>query len=251
MALQARLPASHLDSASRDVIKLGMGLVATMAALVLGLLVGDAKNNFDREQVGFEQLATNATLLDRSLAHYGPETQAARAQLRASLRATVTLLWPNDGGAGNRLDDEKLTRENGAVFAAVGQLTPKTDIQRGIQQHCLQIMAEMGRTRWTLNELQGETIPIPFLVVLAFWLFALFLSFGLFAPRNGTVITVLVVSALSVAGAVFLVIDMDEPFDGLIQVSNAPLKNALRRMESTSEGAGAKQSIPSSTEGKS
>ena len=71
---------------------------------------------------------------------------------------------------------------------------------------------------------------MPFLVVLVFWLTILFISFGLFAPPNATVIATLFVCALSVSGAIFLILELDQPFEGLIRISSAPLRNALAHL---------------------
>jgi hypothetical protein len=94
----------------------------------------------------------------------------------------------------------------------------------------MQISADLGRTRSLLLEQTGGSIPMPFLVVLVFWFTVIFITFGLFAPPNATVIAVLLVCALSVAGAIFLILELDRPFEGLIQISDAPLRSALARL---------------------
>jgi hypothetical protein len=230
MFLQRVLPPSHLGQESKDVIKLGTGLIATMAALILGLLVGTAKSNFDSQTTGFQQLATDIILLDRQLAHYGPEAKSAREQLRGAVESMIERLWPADGSHSAGLRDRAITAGGATIYDAIRNLSPSDDFHRSQQNQALQIGADLARNRWRLSYPDDGSLPIPFLVVLAFWLFVLFASFGLFAPQNGTVIAVLIVCALSVAGAVFLIVDLDQPFEGLLQVSSASLRNALAQL---------------------
>lgn len=231
MFLQRVLPPPHLRQESRDVIRLGTGLIATMAALVLGLLVGTAKSSFDAQTSGFRQLATNIILLDGALEVYGPDAQKSRELLRRLVASTIDRLWPPDGSPHSKLADSEITTNGRAFLAAVRDLAPSNDAQRAAQTQALQTAAELARTRWNLSQQDEVSLPMPFLVVLAFWLFVLFSSFGLFSPKNVTVITVFLVCALSVAGAVFLIVDLDQPFDGLLQVSSASLRNALALLE--------------------
>jgi hypothetical protein len=230
MFLQRVLPQSHLRQESKDVIRLGTGLIATMAALVLGLLVGSAKTSFDAQTGGFHELGTNIILLDRTLSRYGPDAQQARDQLRNTVTATIERLWPADGAHSSGVDDAAITTSAGPLYDSIRNLSPQDDVQRTLQAQALQISVDLARNRWQLSQPDEGSLPLPFLVVLAFWLFVLFSSFGLFSPPNGTVITVLLVCALSVAGAVFLIVDLDQPFEGLLHVSSASLRNALTQL---------------------
>jgi hypothetical protein len=227
--LRRVLPESHLQSDSKEIIKLGTGLIATMAALVLGLLVGSAKSSFDAQVNGFQQLSTNIILLSRRLEHYGPEAKPARQLLRNTVTAMIERLWPTDGSPATGLDDVRISEDAGALYAAIQDLTPQDDKQRALKTEAMQIGADLAKNRWQLSQ-PDDSLPIPFLTVLAFWLFVLFTSFGLFSPFNPTVIAVLFVSALSMAGAVFLIVDLDQPFEGLLHVSSASLRSALAQL---------------------
>lgn len=228
--LQRLLPPGHLSKESKSMIKLGTGLIATMAALVLGLLIGAAKNSFDEQRSGIQRLATDIILLDRTLAHYGPETGAARSDLRRMVATILNTLWPTSGTLPQALSDDSITANGGKVIAALQALPTHNDWHRGAQMHALQLSAELARQRWELSQPDVDSLPMAFLVVLAFWLFVLFTSFGLFSPQNATVVAVLLVCALSVAGAVFLIVDMDQPFDGLIRLSDIPLRDAQSQL---------------------
>ena len=228
MFLHRVLPAEHLSSDSKDVVKLGVALVATMSALVLSLLVASAKSAFDTRSNQLVQASADIILLDRALARYGPETKDARSLLQRSVAATIDRFWPAEGAKPITINPAESPVE--ALYDKIEALTPQSDAQRAMQSQALTLAAEMARTRLLLFENLGASIPVPFLVVLVFWLCIIFASFGLFAPRNATVIAALCVSALSVAGAIFLILELDRSFEGLLQVSGAPLRTALAQL---------------------
>jgi hypothetical protein len=232
MLLRRTLPAHHLADESKDVMKLGMGLVATMAALVLGLLIASAKSSYEAQRTGFEQVAANLIMLDNTLARFGPEASATRAQLRRTVAAALARIWPEEGAPATGLAAKETTAAGGSLLELVLALSPHDEAQRWLQSQALQIGAELARTRWLLfEEQQGASIPGAFLAVLVFWLAVLFGSFGLFARPNATIIVTLVVCALSVSGAIFLILEMDHPFSGMMQISSAPLRNAVAHID--------------------
>ncbi|HUL09055.1 MAG TPA: hypothetical protein VLV76_22180 [Candidatus Acidoferrum sp.] len=228
MVLQGILPEHHLSDPSRDVVRLGTGLVATMAALVLGLLVASAKGAYDAQKNGLDEITANLTLLDSTLAQYGPETQEARAILRSTVGFAIARLWPADASQESTLGAAEPTAGGKSFYDEVLALMPATETQRALQAQSLLIARDLARARLLLIA-QQETPPISgvFLVVLTSWLVVLFVSFGLFAPRNTTVLSALLISAFSVSGAIFLIMELGDPFAGLIQISSAPLRNAF------------------------
>jgi len=228
--LRGLLPDPHLSPETKDVVKLGTGLIATMSALVLGLLIASAKSSYDAQRNGFQQMAINVIVLDRSLGRYGPEAKEARAALRNAVSATIDTLWPAGGSRTSHLDAPEITQAGTALYNAIQKLAPENDFQKLIQSQALQTGTDLGKTRWLIIQQQEGGIPVAFLVVLVFWLAVLFISFGLFSPRNGTAITALFICAVSVAGAIFLIVDLDQSFEGLIQVSSTPLRNALLQL---------------------
>jgi hypothetical protein len=228
MMVHTALPEHHLSTDSKDVVKLGIALIATMSALVLSLLVASAKSAYDTRSNQLVQASADIILLDRALARYGPETKDARASLQRSVEAVVERFWPVEGARSIAIDPKANPVEG--VYDKIEELSPQNDAQRSMKSQALTLAADMGRTRVLLFENLGASIPVPFLVVLVFWLCIIFASFGLFAPRNGTVIAVLCVCALSVAGAIFLILELDRSFGGLLQVSGAPLRAALAQL---------------------
>jgi len=230
MFLRTVLPDHHLGPDSKDVVKVGMGLIATMAALVLGLLTGSAKSAFDTQDAEVKQMAANIILLDRTLAHYGPDTKTIRDQIKRAMEYKLAMTWPEDGSSA-RVDLPETTPAVEGIEDSIRALSPQNDVQRALQARALEICGGLLQTRWLMfGQQAGNAIQTPLLVVLVFWLAALFASFGLFAPRNATVIAVLCVSAMSVAGAILLILEMNQPFQGLIKVSSAPLRFTLAHL---------------------
>jgi hypothetical protein len=230
MFLKSRLPDHHLSNDSRDTVKLGAGMIATLSALILGLLVSSAKGTFDTMNAEIMQNAAKIIYLDRVLASYGPETKAAREQLRQGVAARIQTIWP-----GNKADVSGLAtfeRANSLEMfqLKLRELTPANDLQRQMFQQALQLCGEMQQARWLVIEQTQAALPTPFLVVVLFWLTALHMSFGLFAPRNATVFIVLLVCAVSVSGAIFLILEMSHPLTGIIKVSSAPMLKALEHL---------------------
>jgi hypothetical protein len=230
MLIRRIVPEHHLGTDSKDVIKLAMGLLATMSALVLALLISSAKTSHDTQSTEVTQMAADFIQLDRVLAHYGPQTSDARALLYATVAQGLSQTQSGNSYHSRQLDAPVTTASANSFFEKIQQLEPRSDFQRSLYAQAMQIGAELGRLRSLLLEQTGGSIPMPFLVVLIFWLAMLFASFGLFAPSNATVVGVLLICAISVAGAIFLVLEMDRPFEGLIQISGAPLHNALAHL---------------------
>lgn len=226
MLLRRVLPPHHLDPDSKDVVKLGMALIATMSALVLGLLIASAKGSFDAQRSELTQMSANIIQLDRILARYGPESKEARGVVR---RAALSLdrNWAGKASRSEKLDSAETRAAGASFYEKIQGLAPRNDFQRSIQSQALQIALQLGQARALLLEQAGSSIPTPFLVVMVFWLVITFTSFGLFAPYNATVVVTLFVCALSVSGAIFLILELDSPFVGLMRISDAPLRNAL------------------------
>jgi hypothetical protein len=227
MVLGAKIPEKHLSKESRDTINLATALIATLSALVLSLFLTSAKASFDMRDSEVKRIASDVILIDRNLAHYGPETGPARRTLKAAVEARLAQAWVHAPEVAN-LPDTAISLE--AVQDDIRALKPSGEDQTWLRERALSISSDLSQTRWLLFEQRESSIHGAFLVVLIFWLTAIFLSFGLFAPRNLTVIVAFVLSAISVSGAIFLVLEMDQPFSGLIQISDAPVRDALKRL---------------------
>jgi len=202
-----------------------MALIGTMTALLLGLLIASAKSSFDAQRSEITQMSANIIQLDRVLARYGPETYGIRAALR-NVVVTSDRSW-SEGASRSEWLDSAIRGGVASLYENVQELTPQNDFQRLLQSQALQMGAELGRTRSLLLEQSGSSIPRPFLAMVVFWLSIIFTSFGLLSPRNMTVVATLFVCALSVSAAIFLILELDSPFSGLLQISDAPLRSAI------------------------
>ena len=229
MYLRKVLPEHHLDDASKDTIKLGAGLLATLAALVLGLLVSSAKSSFDTINTGIAEAGAKVLLADHLLADYGPETKDVREQLRRIVASSIDRIWPEEKGRTGGLRAVESLDDEGKLYKdKLRELTPTTDFQKSRLAQGMQLSDDILQTRLLLMEGQQTNLPAIFIVVLVFWLTGLFISFGLFAPSNGMVVAVLLICALSVSSAIFLILEMNRPLDGFIKAPNAPLRKAVQ-----------------------
>jgi Na+/H+ antiporter NhaC len=228
--LQRLLPGHHLTKELQDIVKLSGGMIATLTALVLGLLVSSAKSTFDTMNSGIVQSSAKVILLDRALSRYGPETKSAREQLKRSIAATIDTGWPTEKTGVSVLST--IERANGMelVHNKLSELKPQNDTQRQQLAEAQQTVSTLSQTRWLLIEQEQSSLPLPLLVILVFWLTLLFVSFGLFAPTNATALTVLFVGSCAVSAAIFLVLELNQPLEGFIKVSSAPLRNALQHL---------------------
>jgi hypothetical protein len=229
LQLRSLLPRDHLADESRDTIKLAIALVATTTALLLGLVTAAAKSSFDGVDSSIEHIAGEVLSVDRLLARYGPETAELRGNLRGAVARRIELTWEEDVPVPSRLEPADI-QEAELLAAEVRRLSPRTDEQRWLRDHAMEVTESLLRSRWRTFATAGSSIPVPFLVVLLFWLTITFASFGLFAPPNPTVVSVLFLCALSIAGAIFLILEMDGPFEGVIRVSPDPLLYAVENM---------------------
>jgi hypothetical protein len=228
--LRTTLPEHHLNDESRDTVKLGIGLIATMTALVLGLVTASAKSSFDAVNTAVKNTAMDILTLDRLLARYGPETGEIRLALRHAVASRIEMIWPQSSSEPARLEPSVAASGVEGLADAIRGLTPRDASQRSLQSRAVDLAEALLKARWLVFTGAGTSVPLPFLVVLLFWLTITFASFGLFAPRNATVLAVLFVCALSVGSAVFLILEMDGPFDGLLKVSADPLRYAYAHL---------------------
>ena len=224
------VPEHHLSEDSMGVVKLGVGLIATLSALVLGLLIASAKGSFDRVSDEFNQSAVTVIMLDRALANYGPETKDARQHLRQAYASAIELIFSGDGKEATNLDTPQRLERWEQVQRKLRELVPENDLQRSYRSEALALYKDLSQARWLIIEQGGGSMPIPFVVVLVLWLAIIFAGFGLVTTRNSTVVTVLFLCALSVSGSIFLIEEMNHPLHGLMKISSAPMRNALSHL---------------------
>jgi len=228
--LRAVLPEHHMSEQSRQIVNVAIGLVATLAALVLGLLVASAKSSFDARNEEVKETGTKLILLDRTLRQYGPQTKDLRSLLQVLTERRIEHRWKAVKASEEATTLRADASSSESIRTGLWRLAPDTDAQRWLLARALTLTAEIEQARWLLVEGEESSIPTVFLVILVFWLTAIFVALGLFAPRNATVYAVILVCGLSVSTAVLMILEMDQPFEGILQVPSTPLVSALDEM---------------------
>ena len=225
--LRLVLPDHHTHADSKDILMTAAGMMATLVALIVGLLVSSANNSFDSTRANITQGGAKIITLDYYLARYGSETKGERELLRQAVASGIERVWPNESKRGADLQKMEDATGMADVYNRIRELSPKNDSQRYLQTQALQLSADMMQSRWLIIEQSQTKLPTIFLVALTFWLTVLFSQFGLLAPRNLTAISSLLICAISMSCAIFLILELNQPLEGSIRVSSAPLKKAL------------------------
>jgi hypothetical protein len=225
--LQGVLPEHHLAAETKEAVRLATALIATLTALVLSLLVSSAKNSFDQFDEELTQNAARVVMLDRTLAEYGAETAELRAVLKSSFARRIELLFPSDPAAQRAVAGPASIPREESIDTRLLALVPAGPVQQGLQTRAVELNTEINMTRALIHAQRRDSIPVELLLVLGVWLTIIFATFGLFAPRNMVVVGTLFACAMSASGAVFLLLEMYSPFDGLLNLSSAAMRDAL------------------------
>jgi hypothetical protein len=227
MFLRNRLPGHHLAGDTKDVVRLGTGLIGTIAALVLGLLIASANSTYETQSSQVKQLTANIVLLDSTLAQYGPETESARNLLRHGVSTLADRMWRENSSDSGKAAPFEASAAALSFYDEILKLSPRNEVQRSLQARAIEASTDLARTRLLLFAKAGGSIPMPFLVVLVSWLTIIFASFSLFADNNATTIAALGIFALSASASIFLILELSQPFTGLMMISSEPLRHAL------------------------
>lgn len=226
-ALYERLPKRHRVSETETVVRLFAAFFVVMTGLVIGLLLNQAKNTLDAADKGVHAYAVQLILFDRAMRHYGAEeTAAARTSLLAYARQAAARMRQSDPVLSSQTA-ESLLRD---TINAVQKLVPADADHTTLKQELEKRFSAIYEMRWSLVEQAEGTVPTPLIVMVTLWLILIFASYGFRAPNNRFVVTSCVVSSLLIASAMYLILDMDVPFDGLIQVSPAPLERVVAEL---------------------
>ncbi len=225
--LRKMLPEDHLSGATKDVVRLGTGLIGTIAGLVLGLLIGSANSTYGTQSTQVQQLTANIVVLDRILAEYGPDADLARKLLRRTVTVMANCIWQENGLGAGKAEPFEASAAGLQFYDEILKLSPRNETQRSLQTRAIDAAQDLTKTRLLLFAEAGRTIPAPFLVILVSWLAIIFASFSLFADNNATAIGALAIFAFSASASIFLILELSQPFTGLMMISSAPLRSAL------------------------
>jgi hypothetical protein len=215
-----------LTGDSKEVIRLATALVATLTGLVLALMFAATRTSFEHTSAAVSRLAVSFTELDEVLEDYGPEALPIRKQLRVDLGPLMDSMWQEDAIAAGRPPTARRSHATGAL-SMVRELQPKTPVQASLQARALQIGADIAQTRLGLLSQPPDSVSTPFVIVLVLWLTFIFTTFAMSSRPNPTLAVVLFVCILSASGALYLILELGLPFDGLMQVSSDSLRGAL------------------------
>ena len=223
--VRRRLPGHHLSSETQSAVTVSVAVIGTLSALVLGLMISAANSNFSKAADEVREASTHVIRIERNLRRYGPEADDARAKLRAWSTIKLQQLSPEKGQSPPTPQQGIETLES--VQHALFLLTPKDEEQKYLRTLCVTLSSNLIQERWLLEQHTGHDIPVPFLVLLIFWLAIVFASFGLFAPANATTVVALLLCAVAVAGGIALIEDLDDPSSGFIRFPSDPMRKAL------------------------
>jgi hypothetical protein len=224
--LYERVPERHRVGDTEDTVRLFANFFVVMASLVIGLMLNTAKNTFESVDKNVHAYATELILFDRTMKHYGPETAEARRSLLAYTEQAAARMGQSDAVLSSR-SAESLLRGAGDIIRA---LKPADDDHVYLRQQLEHRFGKIYEMRWALVEQSEGSLPAALIVMVILWLVLIFASYGFRAPHNIVVGTSFVVSSILVAGAIYLILDMDVPFEGMIQVSPAPLQRAVAEL---------------------
>lgn len=230
--LRAVIPDGQLSPDSKEVIKLGTGLVGTLAALVLGLMTASAKNSYDTQNTNVRTLAAQIILVDQLMIQYGPEANEIRRSTREAVNAMVDRIWREGVRSAPKFSSFSSSQVAEKLYLTIESLSPKNDEQRMLKSRIIDTSFEIARTRLSIFTLLDNSIPVPFLIVLMIWVTVIFASFSLFAEHSVLVLAALLVFALSVSSSLFLIMELSQPFSGIMQIPSEQLRDVLPALSS-------------------
>jgi hypothetical protein len=221
------LPPEHMSKETRDVVMLGTGMLSVLASLVLGLLIATAKNSYDTKDTNMRSFATDIISLDETLRQYGDGALAARRALREYTTTLLRDVWPEESANPYLVGSPKALTFLERTQEEIRALKVANDDQRRLVDQAFSSSTALLRQRWLLLEEGGPSVHATVTVILVCWITAIFVSFGMRAPRNPTVYTAFLLCSLAMGSAFFLIIELDRPFEGLLRISSRPVASAV------------------------
>jgi len=229
--IRKRLPDRHLSGDTKEIVRQGTGLIATLASLVLGLLIASANGKYETESSQIKQMIAGIVLVDNTLGLYGSEAEPIRSLLRQDVDLLADRIWSEGRPTFSKPKPFEAGALGLSIYNEVLKLTPKTDAQRFYQARAMDNLVEIGKTRLLLFATANGSLPIPFLIVLVGWLALIFASISLFAESNTKTITILCIFSFAASAAIFLILELSQPFVGLMMISDEPFRSALAPLQ--------------------
>lgn len=228
--LHSRLPERHAPDKSREMIGAMTGLLALLLALVLGTLVGSAYSLYAMQKAELETLSAKALQLDSALEAFGPETQPGRAGLRKAMSQSYERIWGQGPPDTSELDLKSVVAAGKGLDAFLGSLNPRTDAQKQALATANAAAAQIAQTRILMDLQLASGVNWPMLSIVVCWSLLLFCGYGLVSPLNATVMVSMALGAVAVASAMLLIIELTQPFEGVLKLSPGPVAETIRAL---------------------
>ena len=226
----SRLPEEHRTNDSRNLVSIAMAMVSTLTALVLGLLLSVANTSFGENQEQLMSTSSDLIRMDHLLRLYGHEADGSRDLLRQYAHSMLQDVFPPDGSQRN-VENEATLDLLAKVEHWAALLVPANETQRWLQPHILDVSDKIVQEHFALVKQRLDAIPAALTILMLLWLVLLFASFGLFAPWHSTSIIVLLLSSGAASGAVLLILELETPNRGFVNLSPDPLQHAIEVMD--------------------
>ncbi len=236
LSLRARLPEKHSPDRAAGMIGAMTGLMSLLLALVLGTFAGSAYGLYSTQKAELETLAARLMQLDSALEVYGPETQPAREGLRKVLRRTYDDIWSNGVPARSGAVVTDILSGVRALDQYVLTLTPRTDAQRQAFFSASGAVTDINRNQLLMALQISGGIPWPMLTIVVCWSILMFCGYGLVSPANGTVVTALALGAITIASAIFMIIELSDPYSGTFKLSARPIQETIEALGGVTSG---------------
>jgi ABC-type multidrug transport system fused ATPase/permease subunit len=232
--LKRLVPERHMSAGSRDMIGAVIGLLSLLLALVLGTLVGSAYGFFATQKGDIESLCARSLELDLAFRQYGPETKPLREALRDSMQEAL------DAIRGDRAAYQRHFELGGYMSKfeqwnqTLSSLSPRSPAQTALASSMGASSAAFQQTRLLMSLQLASPISWPLIIIVVSWAMLLFFGFGVISGLNPTSLGALAFGSFAVASAIFLILELNQPFSGLFRVPTVPIERAIAALGSSS-----------------
>ncbi|HZZ62117.1 MAG TPA: hypothetical protein VFE63_13250 [Roseiarcus sp.] len=227
--LQRRLAAHHTAERSRDMIGGVVGLLTLLLALTLGLLIWTAYGVHSTQQTELQTIAARALEFDLEMRQYGPEGDPGRELLRRDLVWAHEQFWGDDVSRAQAYDASYKAMSDLSTF--FNGLDPKTPAQKELLTAARGNYHFIGEQRLLMSMQASTPIAWPLIYAVTFWSCLMFAGMGLLSKLNPMAAAIVILGAVSVGVAIFLILEFNQPYTSSIRVSPVALEQAIVRLD--------------------
>ncbi len=230
LTLHGRLPEKHSPDKSAGMIGAMTGLLSLLLALVLGTFAGSAYTLYATQKSELETLGARIMQLDSALEAFGPETQPGREALRKALRQTYDEIWGDSTGTPSNVDLKSIFAGTRMLDQYLLSLSPKSDGQKQALSMANSAATDINKTRLLMGLQLASGIPWPMLTIVICWSLLMFCGYGLVSPVNRTVVTSVGLGAITIASAIFMIVQLSNPYSGAFKLSAKPVMDTIEAL---------------------